>query len=48
MSDEFTTESVSTVVAAETSLTLKNITNANKVMTAKVKFLLIIPPPCPI
>lgn len=33
------------VLEAETSFTLMNINNASSVMTANVKFLLIIPPP---
>lgn len=49
MSEDLTTELVSTVIvlAAETSLTFTNITIASSDTTARVKFLLIIPPPCP-
>ena len=49
MSEDLTTELVSTVIvlAAETSLTFINITIASSDTTARVKFLLIIPPPCP-
>jgi len=49
VSEDLTTELVSTVVvlAAETSLTFINITIASSDTTARVKFLLIIPPPCP-
>jgi hypothetical protein len=48
VSEDLTTELVSTVIvlAAETSLTFTN-TIASSDTTARVKFLLIIPPPCP-